>query len=183
MSLKFSILALLQNSPKTGYELANDIDQSVGFFWTATHQQIYKELSGLEKLDWVKHSEITQKGKPNKKLYQITRTGLEELKTWIQEPTESSPNRDALLVKLFSGHLVPSDSTVNELKRLKEDHVRMLNRYRQIEKEHFSNIKKLSREHLFQYFTLRRGILYERTWIRWANETLSTLEKLNYDAK
>ena len=31
----------------SGYELAKTFDSSIGFFWKADHQQIYRELSKL----------------------------------------------------------------------------------------------------------------------------------------
>ncbi len=54
MSLKHSLLALLSREAKTGYELSKDVGGSTGFFWTATHQQIYRDLAELERKGWVR---------------------------------------------------------------------------------------------------------------------------------
>ena len=45
MALGDAILACLTEHPMTGYELAKTFDASIGFFWKADHQQIYRELS------------------------------------------------------------------------------------------------------------------------------------------
>ena len=47
MALGDAILACLTEHPMTGYELAKTFDSSIGFFWKADHQQIYRELSKL----------------------------------------------------------------------------------------------------------------------------------------
>ncbi len=47
MALGDAILACLTERPMTGYELAKTFDSSIGFFWKANHQQIYRELSRL----------------------------------------------------------------------------------------------------------------------------------------
>ena len=47
MALGDAILACLTERPMTGYELAKTFDTSIGFFWKADHQQIYRELSKL----------------------------------------------------------------------------------------------------------------------------------------
>ena len=47
MALGDAILACLTERPMTGYELAKTFDSSIGFFWKADHQQIYRELNKL----------------------------------------------------------------------------------------------------------------------------------------
>ena len=49
MSLAHVLLTSLLERPSTGFELARRFDRSMGFFWNATHQQIYRELSGMLK--------------------------------------------------------------------------------------------------------------------------------------
>jgi hypothetical protein len=49
MSLAHVLLTSLIEKPSTGFELARRFDRSMGFFWNATHQQIYRELNGMQK--------------------------------------------------------------------------------------------------------------------------------------
>lgn len=51
MSLAHVLLTSLLEKPSTGFELARRFDRSMGFFWNATHQQIYRELNGMLKKD------------------------------------------------------------------------------------------------------------------------------------
>ena len=45
MSLAHAVLTSLIEKPSSGYELARRFDKSIGYFWHATHQQIYRELA------------------------------------------------------------------------------------------------------------------------------------------
>ena len=47
MSLRFAILTSLTEREGSGIELARRFDRSIGYFWPATHQQIYRELDRL----------------------------------------------------------------------------------------------------------------------------------------
>lgn len=52
MSLAHVLLTSLIEKPSTGIDLARRFDRSMGFFWNATHQQIYRELSGMQE-KWI----------------------------------------------------------------------------------------------------------------------------------
>ena len=75
MALGDAILACLTERPMTGYELAKTFDASIGFFWKADHQQIYRELSRLRDRGHVQGREVVQSGKPNKLVYTLTLGG------------------------------------------------------------------------------------------------------------
>ena len=53
MSLAHVLLTSLLEKPSTGFDLARRFDRSMGFFWNATHQQIYRELSTMLKKGWI----------------------------------------------------------------------------------------------------------------------------------
>ena len=44
MALAHAIMTALIEDDLSGYELARDFEVSLGFFWSASHQQIYQEL-------------------------------------------------------------------------------------------------------------------------------------------
>src|SRR5256885_9851741 len=53
MSLPHALLTALVEHPCSGSELAERFDRSIGYFWNATHQQIYRELARLEEAQWI----------------------------------------------------------------------------------------------------------------------------------
>ena len=87
VALGDAILACLTERPMTGYELAKTFDTSIGFFWKADHQQIYRELSKLRDRGHVQAREVVQTGKPNKLVYTLTPEGRAALKHWAARPS------------------------------------------------------------------------------------------------
>src|SRR3954449_348255 len=53
VALEHALLVSLSERPAAGIELTRRFDRSIGFFWSATHQQIYKVLRRMEADGWV----------------------------------------------------------------------------------------------------------------------------------
>ena len=177
MSLSHAILVSLCNSSSSGYDLAKQFDGSVGFFWKATHQQIYRELRKLEERCWIKAEEITQQGRPDKKVFSITDLGKQSLQEWITQPTEMSPVKEEFLVKLFAGYLVPKEIMIRELQRQRQQHSERLLIYQDIQAKYFQDISNCPVTDKYQYLTLRRGLKFEEDWIAWCDEAISLLSE------
>ena len=175
MALAHAILARLIDTPLSGYDLAQQFDGSVGYFWAASHQQIYRELSKLEQQGWIAGETVPQTGKPDKKLYYVTETGKQQLKSWIAEPSEPSPIKDDLLVKIFAGYVAPQAIAI-ELQRHQTAHREKLAVYKAIEQKYFSNPQILSEIEKFQYLTLLNGISYETHWLSWIDRAIELLK-------
>src|SRR5664279_3339153 len=110
VALGDAILVLLTERPMTGYELAKTFDTSIGFFWRADHQQIYRELTRLRDRGHIQGREVVQSGKPNKLVYTLTSDGRAALRQWAARPSKASSIKDDLLVRLM--HLTASTSTL-----------------------------------------------------------------------
>lgn len=178
MSLKHSILATLEKKPRSGYEIAKNIESGIGFFWKASHQQIYKELSGLEVLGFVKFNEISQIDAPSKKVYRLTRQGRAELVRWIVEDNSSAIVRDPFLVKIFSGHLVAPQKMLRVISQYRAGRHESLKNYLEIERLHFKDVAQLSVEAQYQYLVLKRGIAQAKSFINWADDLESFVKTI-----
>lgn len=176
MTLSHTILACLVNSPHSGYDLNKSFQESVGCFWQASQQQIYRELSKMEQKNWLTGEIVPQEGKPDKKLYHITDLGREELIRWLEEPTKMSPIREDLLVKLLAGYLLPREELIEKIERRKKVHQQQLKIYEQKQAEEFVNLTQLPKPKQFLYLTLLRGINIEKDWIDWCNQVLNLLK-------
>lgn len=176
MAISHAILAALTEVPCSGYDLSKQFAGSVGFFWYATQQQIYRELSKLEEQGYVSAEVIRQEGRPDKKILSITDTGKEYLRDWIVEPTEVSPVKDELLVKLFAASLVPKAKMIKELENHRSQHQEILNSYLNIENQYFPEPETLLIEEKYRYLTLRQGISFETQWLEWCNGALVFLQ-------
>jgi len=178
MALAHALLASLIEEPCSGYDLSKRFSGSVGFFWNASQQQIYRELTKLEEQGWISSQVIPQQGRPDKKLFSVTDVGRQGLVEWITQPCEPTPLRDDLLVKVFAGYLVPRPILLKELERHWEAHSQRLSIYREIEQQYFSNSQLLSVKDKFVYMTLRRGIRMETDSIAWCDEARALLRQL-----
>ncbi|MBL4868058.1 MAG: PadR family transcriptional regulator [Pseudomonadales bacterium] len=175
MSLKHTILAMLETGEITGYGIAKKFNGTFGFFWNASHQQIYQELAKLAKIGLVDYQSITQSGKPNKKIYRITATGLQELKKWIEVPMELPKIKDQLMVKLIVGHLVKPEVLQNQIKRHEVLHQEKLDTLYELTLRTSGNNsinKKLAR------LALKRGMALHQSWLQWATEVQEVLAEL-----
>jgi len=175
MALVHAILAVLVDQPCSGYDLRKKFEGSVGFFWKASFQQIYRELSKLEEQGLLQAQEIQQESRPDKKIYFATAAGRQYLSEWIAQPSEISPLKDDLLVKLFAGYLVPQGTILAELAQHRQQHLQQLSVYQAIEQQFFQNPHTLSPQKRFQYITLRQGIRYEMEWLNWCDEAIELL--------
>lgn len=180
MSLAYAILSVLIGDPSSGYDLAkrfnSSVEGSVGFFWNASFQQIYRELSRLEEKEWLQAESVQQENRPDKRIYSVTALGEQQLCEWITEPEEMAPIKDELLVKLYAGYLVPSKIILSKLDDHRQQHQQRLAIYQEIKSQHFKNPQRLSKTLKFQYMTLLRGIHYETGWLAWCDEITSLLK-------
>lgn len=177
MAIAHAILVSLINTPASGYELAKQFESSVGFFWKATYQQIYRELTKLEDLGWISAEVIAQETRPDKKLYSVTELGKQQLIEWMNVECEPAVIKDDLLVKIFAGHLISEHKLIEELEHHRQIHSQKLKVYQDIEQQYFPNPQTLTPEYKFRYLTLRKGIGYETDWISWCEEAIALLKQ------
>jgi DNA-binding PadR family transcriptional regulator len=177
MSLAYAILAVLADHNSSGYDLAKQFDSSVGYFWAATHQQIYRELGRMEEMSWVRSDRVEQSDRPNKNVFVITELGRQEMVSWMMRPTKPSRHKEEILIKLFAGRLVFPGQMGNALKQERERHAKQLKTYQAIEAKYFSKPEALPYAYRCQYLTLRQGIRTEQSWLDWCDEALLLVEK------
>lgn len=177
MSLKHAILVLLESESQSGYDLLKQFKQSLGYFWNAKHQQIYQQLKSLTKDGLIACALEEQDSKPDKKIYKITTNGLAELSSWIARPVMPNKINDALLVKLYAGHLTDRQNLLNEMQAHQEIHLHTLNKLLSIEATYLSLPATEQVKHQLPFLTLRRGILGEQAWLAWADEAINMIKK------
>jgi PadR family transcriptional regulator AphA len=180
MSLSHALLGLINYRPTTGYELKATFDKSIHFFWNATLPQIYRTLHQMEKKGWLTLTVKHQDGKPSRKIYQITKAGLEEFKRWLSEPPEMPGTRNGMLIKIFFGnHMKPSQFTAH-LSKWREEHANLLQRY---EKEVPSVIKQYAyetgafRDAFYWSLTLDYGRKVDRMVLEWCDKALIQIKE------
>jgi DNA-binding PadR family transcriptional regulator len=102
MSLEYGILGYLSMKPMSGYDIKRLFDMSAAYFWPADQAQIYRALKKLVKEDCVELKESRSGITVDKKVYEITEKGEENLMKWISSPTESDYiSRLPFIMRLF----------------------------------------------------------------------------------
>ncbi|MDH6575349.1 PadR family transcriptional regulator [Kitasatospora sp. MAP5-34] len=181
MALEHAILVSLLEQPGSGYELARRFDRSIGRFWTATHQQIYRVLRRMETDGWIVAEEVAQDGRPDKKVYAPAAPGRAALAAWLREPVEPETVRHELAVKIRAAAFDDSaalTSLISEVERHRESHSALLARYLTGEQRDFPDLTALDTRQELQHVVLRGGIEYERMTLAWLDDVLATLHRL-----
>ena len=175
MSLSHALLTSLPEKSSSGYDLARRFDKSIGFFWRATHQQIYRELARMETAGWIASEAAPDGGRTRKRLYRALDTGKQELARWVQEPSPLVDMRDELMVRLRAEAAIGPLGLDKEIERQLSLHTAKLSAYKAIESRDFPADKALSREMQIQHMILKTGIMYEENWLNWSQELLRVL--------
>ena len=176
MALEHALLVSLTERAGSGYELARRFDKSIGFFWNATHQQIYRVLKRMAEWEWVSAEAVAQEGRPDMKVYRVNATGRAELARWIAEPSDDiGPLRSELGVKIRAAAHGDLPALLAEVARHRDQHRQRLDVYRLIEKKDFPDPHRLTDTALHQYLVLRGGIRVESGFVEWCDEVLEAL--------
>ena len=177
MALGDAILACLTERPMTGYELAKTFDASIGFFWKADHQQIYRELSRLRDKGHIQGREVVQSGKPNKLIYTLTALGHAALRHWAARPSVPPSIKDDLLVRLYALDHVDIEPLRADLMARLEYHRDRFARYERILQKRFPQ-DTASPADTGKLLGLRIGLRHERTVADWCEEAIDALSAL-----
>lgn len=181
VALPHAILVSLSEQSGSGYELTHRFDRSIGYFWSATHQQIYRTLRAMEADGWVQVTEVAQQGRPDKKVYTVAEAGRAELARWIAAPLAGRgssvvDNRLRELAVKIRGAGHSDRATVRaQAVDLRAERGERLDVYRALEKKQFPDPRSLTGAALHQYLVLRGGIRAEESAIDWLDEVEQAL--------
>ncbi|MFC8880229.1 PadR family transcriptional regulator [Streptomyces ardesiacus] len=180
MSLPHAILTALVEKPSSGLELTRRFDRSIGYFWSATHQQIYRELGKLEAEGLIRALPGRQPARGQKKSYEVLPAGRAELARWTAAPHDPKPLRDTMLLRLRAAAVVGTAGVEADLRRHLELHERQLAEYEEIEQRDFPPGRDSTEDRL-RHLVLRAGIDLETFWIQWLGHALTEFAELPGD--
>lgn len=177
MALSEAILVCLTERPMSGYDLAKNFDASIGFFWRASHQQIYRELGKLRGKGYVESSEVTQSGKPNRIMHTITPTGRQALMGWSGQPTRQPSIKDDLLVKLYALEDIDVKALREQIALRIEQHQSNVHKFNRIKERYYDN-KSLSKNQMGKLIALEMGIQQQCQYVEGWQTILSKIDNL-----
>ena len=110
MSVRQSLLAILDQGPCYGYQLRTEFDRRTGSTWPINVGQIYNTLDRLERDGLVQKAEVDADGQNTvpTNYYEITDAGRAEVATWLGSPVvRTAAARDELAIKLAIAVTLP----------------------------------------------------------------------------
>lgn len=105
MSVKQSLLAILDQGPCYGYQLRTEFDRRTGSTWPLNVGQIYNTLDRLERDGLVTKGDADAQGHI---YFEITDAGRAAVRTWLASPVQrAAGTRDELTIKLIVAMTLP----------------------------------------------------------------------------
>src|SRR4051812_27209061 len=106
LSIRLSLLALLEEGPRYGYQLRTEFEARTGGAWPLNVGQVYSTLARLERDGFV--APLAAAADESQVHYGITDAGRAAVATWFATPVErATPPRDELAIKLALAVTVP----------------------------------------------------------------------------
>ncbi|MBM2623518.1 PadR family transcriptional regulator [Actinoplanes sp. LDG1-06] len=180
MSLRHALLAALSQGEASGYELAKRFDVAVADYWTATPQQLYRDLERLEQDGLVEARVVEQTRRPNKRVFTMTDAGLAELRAFGERPSKPPAMRDEFLVKVQASDRTGDPAAILEAARAREARSReKLARYDQLRDRLLEGRSEedylRDSDEVGPYLTLMAGRMYEQLNIDWTATVIATI--------
>lgn len=168
----YVILGMLSIEPnRSGYDIRQAIESSVGHFWGESYGQIYPTLKQLASDGLIEAREI---GKQRRKEYTITQAGRECLREWLALPFQNDPPRNEFLLKLFFGLEAPAHVTTEHIRELQRRNRQSLDTMLQIQE--LAPKVNAGNPHLpYWMLTLGLGIAMTRAALEWGEAALTSL--------
>ncbi|WP_141430406.1 PadR family transcriptional regulator [Bacillus sp. 03113] len=170
MNIQHVILGFLMEAPMSGYEIKQEMEESVAFFFDASFGAIYPALKRMEKEEFIEKKVIQQEGKPNKNLYIITSKGQQEFQDYMDSPLSPTLIRSDLLIRIFFGKNTGKENVVNWLEVEKEKAQSQWEYLTKIEETHpiMDPFKKM---------TLNYGLAEAKNRLEWIQNEIEHLTK------
>ena len=172
-----AILGLVSIAPMSGYEVGQNIRKSVGHIWSESYGQIYPNLKKLAADGLLSSKLEKQKGKPDRWIYSLTAKGRKRLVEWLIVPPQPEIPRNEMLLKLFFGKLVSPSILIGYIEQMATEHRALLETFTQYEQKDIRDLGDFP-ESQFWRMTARFGQLEMEAHLRWAEETLNILRKM-----
>jgi DNA-binding PadR family transcriptional regulator len=161
--------------------MAKVFDVSVASFWTATPQQLYRELDRMAADGLIQSRVLHQERRPNKRLFSLTQAGRDAIHDFTARPPKPVAFRDELLVKVQAADAGDMRAVRDSVAKRLQGATAKLARYERW-RSHMLNGRSdedylAEAERVGPHLNLLRGIAFEQENIRWAERALSIIDR------
>ena len=177
----FALLGLLNIEPRSGYDIRNNIQESIGYFWQEGYGQIYPALRRLHAQRLVTKKKAKLSKGPERYVYTITSKGQSTLTKWLTTEPDPEAVRIELLLKLFFGVMGRPSDQIRQVESLLAGQRRRLAQFEVMDREVLSQYTD-DPGHAYWRSTLRYGQHLTRARVAWCEETLEWLTTVEKDS-
>ena len=171
MSVRQSLLAILDQGPCYGYQLRAEFDRRTGSTWPLNVGQIYNTLERLERDGLVQKGAVDDQGHV---YYEITGAGRTAVREWINAPVERGQGtRDELAIKIAIAATLPGvdpASVIDAQRRASLAKVQQLNEAR------YAGASPDGPEHLAWQLVTDSLIFQAEAEVRWLDHAEQRLD-------
>ena len=157
-----SLLGFLLDGPKTGWDLVEVIEGSVGHFWNVTRSQVYRELKTLAAAELVS---VGASGPRDRLPYEITAAGRRAFTAYLEADAGAETMRLPIVVKVFFGDQVPHDNLRRHVEAARAEHRATLATYHTI-----AALAQGGPRTAYQRKCLELGVAYEEMFLAWLDD-------------
>jgi DNA-binding PadR family transcriptional regulator len=172
MSVRQSLLAILDQGPCYGYQLRSEFDRRTGSTWPLNVGQIYNTLERLERDGLVERGDADENGHI---YWHITPEGSAEVSEWLASPVvRAEGTRDELAIKLAVAATLPGVdvSAVVQTQRMAS-----LSQLQQLQRAKYSGADPDGPEELAWALVVDAMIFSAEAEIRWLDHTEQRLAR------
>ncbi|MCO7204030.1 PadR family transcriptional regulator [Microbacterium sp. CnD16-F] len=172
MSVRSSLLAILDQGPCYGYQLRAEFDRRTGSTWPLNVGQIYNTLDRLERDGLVEKGDVDEQGHV---YWQITDAGSAEVRAWLDAPVERSQGtRDELAIKLAVAATLPGVDLAAVIQRQRSASLRQL---QELNRAKYAGANPDGPEELAWSLVVDSMIFSAEAEVRWLDHTEQRLAR------
>lgn len=112
---QYPILGFLSRYDMSGYDLQKLSKRTGSYYWSDCNPQIYNTLKNLEKEALVASQIDENSGARNRRVYSLTKKGLDFFKSWLKQPAKGAVYRDELLLKVANAQHLSKQQLIKQL--------------------------------------------------------------------
>ncbi|MBO0993164.1 PadR family transcriptional regulator [Bacillus sp. SD088] len=159
--------------------MKKQMDGRINLFYKINNNQLYPTLSKLESDGLIKLESYEKESyRPARKIYKITDAGIEDLKSWIVEPSEPG-DWDEFLLKQYSAWLIKPETMMPLIEGIKREHKERLEGYMDKVAELREQYHPLTNDYpIFSSIAVvELGIRFERSFLEWCDYIVGCLNE------
>ncbi|KGI02710.1 hypothetical protein X293_01935 [Oenococcus oeni IOEB_C52] len=175
-SIRYAFLSLLAREPLSGYDIKQQMNGRVNFFYKVNNNQLYPVLAKLKDEGLIQvQSYEKETSRPARKVYQITEEGISILKAWVVSP-EKDATWDDFMLKQYDSWLMEPQVMCKLLENKQQEHQKRLGEYKSKIAEFRDKYKTIRNYHpLFSTIAvLEMGVRLEQAYIQWCSHMLDS---------